>query len=283
MGYLLSKKMRYFMVTMELRNFAKAAEALCITRSPLSKVICELEDYLGGILFKRKYNELEPTDLAHEYYNKFRSVYTQLMDLESEIQNKETAKELVILFDVTFPELIFKHIAMVIESNGLKARCERGGVDPADIDNLRYNSNCIIFSLRDISLSYAVQRDEWFSGNLVLLAPKERVPEDPLKLFVWKDANVHYSKQIFKNLLASKFQHIEFIEHNWEFLSVLYNVHSGKGCSIMTEKFATLFKVDGVDILPLKNVNLKIRTYHCLKPDYASDKEKIKGILNAFI
>ncbi|WP_054178251.1 LysR family transcriptional regulator [Trabulsiella odontotermitis] len=283
MGYLLSKKMRYFMVTMELRNFAKAAEALCITRSPLSKVICELEDYLGGILFKRKYNELEPTELAWEYYNKFRSVYTQLMDLENEIQNKEMAKELTILFDVTFPELVFKHIVMVIESSGLKARCERGVVDPADINNLRYNANCIIFSLRDISLSYSVQRDEWFSGNLVLLAPKDRDPESAMKLFVWKDANVHYSKEIFKNLLADKFSNIEFIEHNWEFLSMLYNIHSGKGCCIMTEKFATLFRVDGVDIIPLKNVNLKIRAYHCLKPEYANEKEKVKGILNAFI
>lgn len=48
MDILLSKKMKYFMVTMERRNFSLADDELCITRSPLSKVITEIENRLGG-------------------------------------------------------------------------------------------------------------------------------------------------------------------------------------------------------------------------------------------
>jgi hypothetical protein len=283
MGYLLSKKMRYFMVTMEQRNFAKAAEALCITRSPLSKVICEMEDYLGGMLFKRKYNELEPTELALEYYGKFRKVYNELLELEDDIQNKSKVGELFVKFDITFPELLYKNIKSALEITEIKVQCERGIVDVEDTNNLIYNKNTVLFSLRDISLSYNVNHEEWFSDELVLLSPKESSVNEPLTLFVWKDLNSHYYKNIFENLIDDDQKPVRFIEHNWDMLSVFYNIHLGKGSTIITKKLSSFLSVDGVKSTVMKNKMLKIRSYHCLKPEFIEEKEKVKKIINSFV
>ncbi|KAF1370801.1 LysR family transcriptional regulator [Yokenella regensburgei] len=283
MGYLLSKKMRYFMVTMELRNFSKAAEALCITRSPLSKVICEMEDYLGGMLFKRKYNELEPTELALEYYAKFRSVYNELLELEDDIQNNSKIKDLLVKFDITFPELLYKNIKIALESSNAKVQCERKIIEAGDINELIYNKNSVIFSMRDISLSYNVNHEEWFSDELVLISPKDADLNKPLKLFIWKDMNTHYYKQIFGNLLGDINKTVEFVEHNWDILSVFYNVHLGKGSAIITPKLSRFLSIDGVQSTVLKNKRLKLRGYHCLKSDYTAEKNKVKKIINSFV
>ncbi|EBF9036684.1 LysR family transcriptional regulator, partial [Salmonella enterica] len=56
MGIFISKKLKYFIMAMEKRSFASASEALCITRSPLSKAITEIEEHLDGKLFIRKHN-----------------------------------------------------------------------------------------------------------------------------------------------------------------------------------------------------------------------------------
>lgn len=73
MGIFISKKLKYFIMAMEKRSFASASEALCITRSPLSKAITEIEEHLDGKLFIRKHNDLIPTPLAIEYYKKMQT------------------------------------------------------------------------------------------------------------------------------------------------------------------------------------------------------------------
>jgi len=56
MALLMSKKLKYFIVCFETRCINHAADQLCVTRSPLTRVMYELEEKAGGKLFVRKYN-----------------------------------------------------------------------------------------------------------------------------------------------------------------------------------------------------------------------------------
>ncbi|AKE95331.1 LysR family transcriptional regulator [Cronobacter sakazakii] len=75
MNLLISKKLKYFIVCFEAKCINSAAEQLCVTRSPLARVIYEMEEKMGGKLFIRKYNYLEPTELAITLYEKIKPVY----------------------------------------------------------------------------------------------------------------------------------------------------------------------------------------------------------------
>ncbi len=283
MSYLIAKKMRYFMVVMEIRNFAKAAEALCITRSPLSKVICELEDYLGGMLFKRKYNELEPTELAWKYYNKIRPVYVQLLAIENEIKSKHANTGMMIRFDTTFPKQLYKYIAMVIESSGIKAKCEHTVIEREDVDNVFYENNQLILSLRDIQFSDPVAHEEWLSDDLVLLSANEISAGTPLTLLIWQDASAHYMREVFAGLLKGDFGEIGFIEHDYDLISTLYSIRLGRGCGIMTEKISAMFNMESVKVKKLEGKKIKIHVYHKLSPEYSDNKESVRKALRSFI
>jgi DNA-binding transcriptional LysR family regulator len=57
-------QLRAFVATSRERNIARAAEALNLTPSPVSRTIKDLESQLGGDLFVRSYHDLQLTELG---------------------------------------------------------------------------------------------------------------------------------------------------------------------------------------------------------------------------
>lgn len=57
-------QLRAFVATSRERNIARAAEALNLTASPVSRTIKDLEKQLGGDLFVRAYHDLQLTELG---------------------------------------------------------------------------------------------------------------------------------------------------------------------------------------------------------------------------
>ncbi|WP_344376115.1 LysR family transcriptional regulator [Agromyces tropicus] len=57
-------QLRAFVATSRERNIARAAEALNLTASPVSRTIKDLEKQLGGDLFIRAYHDLQLTELG---------------------------------------------------------------------------------------------------------------------------------------------------------------------------------------------------------------------------
>lgn len=110
------------MVTMERRNFSLAADELCITRSPLSKVITEIESWLGGKLFIRRHNDLEPTSLAWDFYHKCKPLYYKTLSLESEWSSKKKQSLLTFHFDISIPELLFRQLVMIAQVEKIDAK-----------------------------------------------------------------------------------------------------------------------------------------------------------------
>ncbi|WP_313488234.1 LysR family transcriptional regulator [Pseudescherichia sp.] len=283
MGVLLAKKMKYFMVTMEVRNFAKAAEALCITRSPLSKAIFELEDYLGGKLFNRTYNSLEPTELAIEYYQKCKPIYEMILALENECRSGHAESPFTVLFDISVPELLYQQIVMAMKSENILFNCERYVVKLTDIDEIQ-SKNTIVISLREISPNADCDVDKWKGDEIVLCMPDDYHPRNnKTNIFIWKDLSTDYLQRSFYQMAKEHLSEITFIEHNLNLTGLLYNVRSGKGCSFLTRKIATMFKVDGVVYLPIKDRHPTIHLYHGKQKSASKLVLQLKNIINIFI
>lgn len=283
MGVLLAKKMKYFMVTMEVLNFAKAAEALCITRSPLSKAIFELEDYLGGKLFNRTYNSLEPTELAIEYYQKCKPIYEMILALESECRSSSTESMLTLLFDISVPELLYQQIVMAMKSENILFNCERYVVSLSDIDGIS-RKNSIVISLREIASNADCEVDKWQGDEIVICMPDNyHTKQAATGLFVWKDLSTDYIQRSFSQMAKEFIPNMNFIEHNLNLTGLLYNVHAGKGCTLLTRKMATMFKVDGIICLPIKDRRPTIHLYHGNQKHVNKFIPQLKSVINNFI
>lgn len=170
MEIFLSKKLRYFMVIMETRNFSKAADALCITRSPLSKVISELEQNLGDILFIRKHNELSPTSLAWACYNKCKPFYDSLRSMEDDYKIKANQKPISIIFDISIPELLFRHVEMIAKLEQLYVELKRELITTDTLYNLQHSENHAIISFRELGRSSNIKYNTWEACEVVLLS-----------------------------------------------------------------------------------------------------------------
>lgn len=283
MGVLLAKKMKYFMVTMEVRNFAKAAEALCITRSPLSKAIFELEDYLGGKLFNRTYNSLEPTELAIEYYQKCKPIYEMLVALENECRSGNTESPLMLLFDISVPELLYQQIVMAMKSENILFNCECYVVNLSDLEGIS-RKNSIIISLREIASNADCDIDKWQGDEIVICMPNDHnIRKTKTDIFIWKDLTTDYIQRSFSQLTKPFIPDINFIEHNLNLTGLLYNVRAGKGCSLLTRKMATMFKVDGITYLPIKDRRPTIHLYHGNQKSVNKFIPQLKNVINTFI
>ncbi len=283
MGVLLAKKMKYFMVTMEVHNFAKAAEALCITRSPLSKAIFELEDYLGGKLFNRTYNSLEPTELALEYYQKCKPIYEMILALENERRSGIIESPLTLLFDISIPELLYQQIIMALKSENMMFNCERYVVNLSDIDGISRKNN-IVVSLREIVSNADCAVDKWQGDEIVICMPdSHRTKQSKTAVFLWKDISTDYIQRTFSLLAKDFIPNITFIEHNFNLTGLLYNVRAGKGCSFLTRKMATMFKVDGITYLPVKEHRPTIHLYHGNQKSVNKFIPQLKNVINTFI
>lgn len=283
MGALLAKKMKYFMVTMEERNFAKAAEALCITRSPLSKAICELEDYLGGKLFTRAYNSLEPTELAFDYYQKCKPIYEMILALENECRSVNVDIPLTIIFDISVPELLYQQIVMAMKSENLIFNCERYVINLSDIDEVA-RKHMIIVSLREVASNTNCEVDKWQGDEIVICRSVHcQSKSDTPRIFIWKDLTSNYLQRSFSQVVKGYFTDVVFIEHNLSLTGLLYNIRVGKGCSLLTRKMATMFKVDGVEYIPVKDIKPMIYKYHTTDKKMNKIVMQIKSIINNFI
>lgn len=125
MNLLLSRKMRYFITLMETCCINAAAEKLCITRSPLGKILSELEGDIGSPLFKRKYNNLEPTSIAVRLYDRVKPLYESICKIESEFPCRNNKNVLELVFDCDVPESTFNFFSLKFDLLGLPIYCRR--------------------------------------------------------------------------------------------------------------------------------------------------------------
>ncbi|HBC6262507.1 TPA: LysR family transcriptional regulator [Citrobacter braakii] len=261
MTFFLPKKMKYFMMTMEIKNFSKAAEALCITRSPLSKVIYEMENYFGGHLFRRTYNILEPTELAWDIYNRIKPLYNELSMFEDEFHNKKKNRPYRILFDASFPELLYQHMSMAMKVHGIDAECERAVVDYDEVNKLASYKMDMIVSIRKILIHHDISEEQLIGGGYVIVTPKTMSSKVPGKFLIWKDSYTEHVKAKISHLLSDYHESIEFLEHNFDLLTTLYTIRMGNGSIIMPRKTASIYGIDNTIMEEVNNRNTAVYIY----------------------
>ncbi|WP_085035624.1 LysR family transcriptional regulator [Ensifer aridi] len=75
---------RYFLAVCETRNFTRAAEKCNVTQPALSRAIQQLEDEVGGLLFRRERNLTHLTDLGNLLRPRFQSIVDELSGVRQE-------------------------------------------------------------------------------------------------------------------------------------------------------------------------------------------------------
>lgn len=282
MGIFLSKKMRYFMVIMRNKNFGKAAEELCITRSPLSKVLTELEMSLGGKLFNRKHNDLEPTQLAWDCYNSCLPAYQNLLAFEDSLKKNAHEPQMLIYFDISVPHILFHHLQRVFQSENLKFETKRTLLTSEDFSALKYQTNTAVLAFRPLEAESTLQCDSWHGCHHVILRKRTIENHSNNKFFVWKDQHTHIYKTRIKSILSPKGIEPEFIEHNYDLFTLLSFVRAGKGMCVSSEKMAQLFRLEGIDIDRIETSYIRCFVYHHIETRHLNLIKSFKDLLVEF-
>jgi DNA-binding transcriptional LysR family regulator len=84
---------RYFLAVCETLNFTRAAEKCNVTQPALSRAIQQLEEDVGGLLFRRERNLTHPTDLALLVKPRLQQIVDGLNDAEREVKRFLTMGE----------------------------------------------------------------------------------------------------------------------------------------------------------------------------------------------
>lgn len=289
MSVFISKQLKYFMVAMDKRCIAKAADVLCITRTPLSKILIDIETALGERLFTRKYNHLEPTDLARKLHCDLLPIYKAHLILEGEIKKKCNHEVLNIIFDISYPEMVYKVVSSAMKSINFDCHVtfERKVTSELMCNSDGLNKNHVIISLRDLSPINKYNCIRWCGSEAAIMASRDfDITSDSLRIYTWKDKYTEFFAGKVIATIHSSFKssdEIGIIEHNHELSTLIYNVYHGNGCIIMPIKIATIYKSEKLSVIPIKRSNVKIFTYNNLSNKMLVEFKKIKKILDSLM
>jgi len=84
---------RYFLAVCEARNFTRAAERCNVTQPALSRAVQQLEDEVGGLLFRRERNLTHITDLGLLMKPRLQQVLDGLVEVKRDAKRFLTLEE----------------------------------------------------------------------------------------------------------------------------------------------------------------------------------------------
>ncbi|EHF4833568.1 virulence genes transcriptional activator SpvR, partial [Salmonella enterica subsp. enterica serovar Enteritidis] len=143
------------------------------TRTPLSRVISDLERELKQRLFIRKNGTLIPTEFAQTIYRKVKSHYIFLHALEQEIGPTGKTKQLEIIFDEIYPESLKNLIISALTISGQKTNIMGRAVNSQIIEELCQTNNCIVISARNYFHRESLVCRTSVEGGVMLFIPKK--------------------------------------------------------------------------------------------------------------
>ena len=149
-------QVRYFLATVSELNFTKAAERCNVTQPSLTRAIKQLEDELGGDLFRRERPQAQLTELGQRMYPLLKQCYESALgarSLASAIKSGELGTLRLALSRTINLELLTSHLA---ELNSLFSRLE--------VKLLRGTASEIVELLKKGEIELAIAADlgdEW--------------------------------------------------------------------------------------------------------------------------
>lgn len=289
MDMFMSKKVKYFIHCMKFGNFNKAAEELCITRSPLIKTISDIEYSIGEKLFIRNYNVLEPTEIAGMLYGKLMPLYDMSKAIERDLKNELSSSKLQFVFDISFPLGLVKQIISIMKIEGINFTSQRQLVNESCIKELSSSGTKIFLSLRGNISNDHTNRHKITESNLCLLLPTKMntgelvngsLPNIPILMYACE-----FSEDIQKWLtyaLREKYSNLHFKTCEMDIMSMVIAVSKGHAMLILPENSALNYHVSGVDKVVIKNVLITSYIYHNAKGEAINSINKVLSIFKTF-
>src|SRR5262245_65905827 len=106
-------QVRYFLATVSERNFTKAAETCNVTQPSLTRAIKQLEEELGGDLFRRERPHAQLTELGERMQPLLQQCYDSALgarSLASSIKSGEVSSLRIALSETIETALVMPYI-----------------------------------------------------------------------------------------------------------------------------------------------------------------------------
>ena len=87
------RALRYFSETVRLNSFSRAADALHVTQSTVSKMVRQLEDEIGAPLLIRAGRSLQLTDTGRVVYEQAQQILASVQRLNTEVLNTRNLRQ----------------------------------------------------------------------------------------------------------------------------------------------------------------------------------------------
>jgi LysR family hydrogen peroxide-inducible transcriptional activator len=138
---------RYFLAVCDTLNFTRAAEQCNVTQPALSRAVQQLEEELGGLLFRREHNLTSLTELGTMMRPRLQKVLDELGDMRREVEKFLTLEDahitlgvlrsvgptrltgLLSNFKLSYPGIKIRLVEGMPDE--LNDRLESGGIDVA--------------------------------------------------------------------------------------------------------------------------------------------------------
>ncbi|THD41771.1 LysR family transcriptional regulator [Enterobacteriaceae bacterium ML5] len=288
MNFLLSRKMKYFIVTMEKKCINAAAEKLFITRSPLGKVITELEDVIGSKLFERSYNELVPTSVAVELYKRLKPIYDSLSIIEEKFHSHGEDKTLEVIFDVSVPYNLYKYIVYALQVDEVNFTHSRILVTQETVKKAGDHHHIVIISMRDFKTTDSVYKEMLNEDTMVLLMSsfitEAQLNDDEfmrkVPLMVRQGDSACEIKIRVSSLLRDTLPYVYYKEVEADLTTMFYSVVNAKGILLLPRKLAELFSSPAISKNKIKGYTYRSILLHNVKLKNDAGIKKIKKALS---
>lgn len=87
------RALRYFTETVRLNSFSRAADALHVTQSTVSKMVRQLEDEVDAPLLVREGRSLQLTDTGRVVYEQGQQILAAMQRLDAEVRDTRTLRQ----------------------------------------------------------------------------------------------------------------------------------------------------------------------------------------------
>ncbi|MFP2241373.1 LysR family transcriptional regulator [Pseudescherichia vulneris] len=278
--------MKYFMTTMDELNITRAAEKLYITRSPLGKVLAEMERKLGGKLFLRKYNQLEPTPLALELYDRIKPAYDMITSVEREFSKELSGLDLI--FDSSYPQYLYNYIISVLTAEGIMFQHKRVFVSAEDFVQETSKKNTAIFAFRELPPIAGVTKIVLDNSYFKILVSEDFEYErrtEP-KYMASHPVLINRSNELesFKKHLSFSIKEVlplvYYEECDMDISAMMLSAMNNRSIIILPTKIAEIYNLSRMKSFIINKLPVSKSVYHNLSEVRRSELSKIIKIVN---
>lgn len=256
----MSKRVNYFIAVAQEGSITKAADRLCITPSPLSKRIKELEEHLEITLFERTSQGLSLTKEGQHLYNDIISHYEELNRIKDNHKEKNHIQVGVygpvpLHVNTVIDYLLMKNPALTIT---LIRLTPMNGMNHNELNRLN-----LLFSIEPLPTE-SFSQHLCIEERMLLLYPVGNTPEQ-YRALPWVQST-HFSETPIFKLSHEQLQQQGFVRDlmNIDNLRLRINlIRKGKAVALAPESMLPIMHVDesGCDTILLSNVHLTHHVY----------------------